>query len=189
MLGTVDETEVDVRLGELILYVAERTQGDPSLGSARLNKYLYFVDFSAIRRLGHPITGAEYQKLKHGPAPRLLVPVRDRLIAERAARLEYRTDVFGHVDNHLVAKRTARTDLFTRDEAVVIDSVIDALRSLTSTEVSELLQAEAGWQMVAEGDTIPFELAIVVPPDRVVITPKMRARAEELLVQYADRLA
>ena len=62
------------KLAELILYVAEKIQSDRTAGATKLNKYLYFADFSAVRKLGHPITGAEYQRLRHGPAPRRLPP-------------------------------------------------------------------------------------------------------------------
>ncbi len=47
------------KLTELVLYVAKGLQHDPQGGATKLNKCLYFADFSAVRRLGHPITGAE----------------------------------------------------------------------------------------------------------------------------------
>ncbi len=71
---------------ELLLYVATRLQGDRSGGATKLNKILFFADFAHVRR-GAPITGAEYQKLEHGPAARRLRPVRDRLIANGDAEL------------------------------------------------------------------------------------------------------
>jgi hypothetical protein len=80
------------KLAELVLYIAKQTRGDQAAGATKLNKYLYFADFSAVRRLGRPITGADYQKLRFGPAPRRLTPVRERLLRTGDARLEERTD-------------------------------------------------------------------------------------------------
>ena len=109
------------KLTELVLYVAERTQGNWTAGATKLNKYLHFADFAAVRRLGHAITGAEYQELPHGPAPRRLTPVRERRVRSGAARLEKRADAFGYVDDVLVPQRPARTELFSVDELELVD--------------------------------------------------------------------
>lgn len=55
---------------ELVLYIATNTSRDPTVGAVELNKILYYSDFIAYKRLGRPITGAAYQKLSEGPAPR-----------------------------------------------------------------------------------------------------------------------
>ncbi len=189
MLEPVDEREADERLGELILYISQKTHTDVNTGATKLNKYLYFADFSAVRRLGHPITSAEYQKLKWGPAPRRLRPVRDRLVAEGAAVVERRQDPFGYVHHELVPKRAARLDLFTAEEIEVIDSVVKALRDMTGAQVSDLSHSEAAWQFVDEGEVIPYALAYAVAPDRVVVTDKMREKTKAIVAQYAGRLA
>jgi hypothetical protein len=76
MKTTYDER----KFRELLVYVASRLQGDRSGGATKLNKVIFFADFAHVRRTGAPITGAEYQKLEHGPAARRLRPVRDLLI-------------------------------------------------------------------------------------------------------------
>ena len=54
---------------ELIVYICKKSEGDPTFGAVKLNKILYYADFAAYRILGKPITGAQYQKLREGPAP------------------------------------------------------------------------------------------------------------------------
>ena len=54
---------------ELVLYIAEQSEGDPRFGAVKLNKILYYSDFEAFRVLGESITGATYRKLSEGPAP------------------------------------------------------------------------------------------------------------------------
>jgi len=179
----------DEKLAELILYVAERIQGDRTAGATKLNKYLYFADFSAVRKLGHPITGAEYQRLQHGPAPRRLPPVRDRLVRNGDARRERRPDALGYVHDDLISERKPRTELFSTEELAVVDEVIETLREMSATQLSELSHREAGWQLVDEGETIPYELAFVLAPDQADITPAIRSEGERLLSEYADRLS
>ncbi len=177
------------KLAELILYVAEKIQSDRTAGATKLNKYLYFADFSAVRKLGHPITGAEYQRLRHGPAPRRLPPVRDRLVRNGEARRERRPDGLGYVHDDLIPERQPRTELFAAEELRVVDEVIETLREMSATQVSELSHREAGWQLVDEGETIPYELAFVLAPDQADPTPVIRSEGERLLSEYADRLS
>ncbi|MDQ4068497.1 MAG: Panacea domain-containing protein [Actinomycetota bacterium] len=187
-----EATEVPYRedkLAELILYIAEKTADDRSAGATKLNKYLYFADFAAVRRLGRPITGAEYQKLRFGPAPRRLAPVRDRLLRENDARLDERVDALGYTHHRLIPERDPRTDLFTPEELRLVDEVIEALRELSAIEVSELSHREAGWQLVDEGETIPYELAFVLAPTEAELTPAIRAEGERIRREYGDRLA
>lgn len=66
---------------ELLLYVASRLEADRAGGAVKLDKVLFFADFAHVRRHGVPITGADYQKLEHGPAARRLLPVRNSLVA------------------------------------------------------------------------------------------------------------
>ena len=60
----------EARFKELIVLISELCAKDPTYGSVKLNKILYFADFMAYRVLGKPITGATYFKLQEGPAPR-----------------------------------------------------------------------------------------------------------------------
>jgi hypothetical protein len=177
------------KLAELLLYIAKRLQQDPQGGATKLNKCLYFADFSAVRRLGHPITGAEYQRLPQGPAPRRLRPVRDRLLRSGEALLEERTDSFGYRHHDLIPVREPRTDVFSEDELAVVDEVLAALDAMNAAQVSELSHRDAGWQLVREGETIPYELAFVLAPEQVDVTPAMRKEGRRLLAEYGDRLA
>jgi hypothetical protein len=67
------------KLKELILYISQKCASDPNFGAIKLNKILYFSDFASFAHYGEPITGAEYQKLEQGPAPRRMVPVRNEM--------------------------------------------------------------------------------------------------------------
>lgn len=178
----------EAKFAELVLYVAGKTRADLRGGAVKLNKYLYFSEFSAVRRLGRPITGVEYQKLTHGPAPRRLLPVRDALVSEGSARLERRQDVFGYEHTDLVPLRDADLSQFSADEIRIIDEVIDELLPLSGTQVSDLSHRDAGWMMVSVGDTIPYELAFVARPDEIEISETVSNRAAELAGIYADRL-
>ena len=86
---------------ELIVYIAERCQDDPTFGAVKLNKILYYADFAAYRIEGQPITGATYRKLSEGPAPKEMISARDELIESGRLRMEHRP-YFTRIQKRLV---------------------------------------------------------------------------------------
>src|SRR5437762_10146808 len=91
----------DEKLRELILLIVSRSEDDPTFGSVKLNKLLFYCDFSAYLTYGKPITGQEYFSLKQGPAPRQMKPI-DRMEEERELAFQ-RTDYFGRIQNKPIA--------------------------------------------------------------------------------------
>ena len=177
------------KLAELIVHVADRTRDDPGAGATTLNKLLYFADFAAMRELGRPITSAEYQKLPRGPAPRRLRPIRAQLIDAGAVELRFVRDALGYERHRLVALRSARLELFTADELRIVDEITDTFRNASAAQISELSHHEAAWQLVEDGDTIPYELAFLVAPSDIPATDRRKAEGHQIAQMYAGRLA
>jgi Antitoxin SocA-like, Panacea domain len=165
------------KFAELVLYVAGRIMEDPTGGATKINKILFAAECAHVRQCGSPITGAEYQKLPHGPAPRRLIPVRERLIADEHAEL-VQDEYMGYQLDRLKPRRPADTGRFSTEELKHVEQAIAALWGKTATEASELSHREMGWRMVELHETIPYEAALLAP--RVQVTPEMRTRAEQL---------
>ena len=150
-------TANEEKFAEMILYVCQKCADDPCFGSIKLNKVLCFADFLHYANYGRPITGVEYQKLPRGPAPRRLLPVRERLIHDGYLAIQPVFLKSGAVQKRPVNLRDPNLGIFTGDEVATIDSVIEGLRNATSETVSELShQIMVGWLVVEEGDTIPY---------------------------------
>ena len=179
MIGAVatDEKGDEEKLAELILYVADQIRTDPTGGATKLNKILYFAEFSHMRSYGVPITGVPYQKLPEGPAPRRLRPIRDKLIESGEAFLES-DQYFGYPLARLIPKRAADVARFSGFEIKIVDQVVSALWGKTAREVSEMSHRETGWKMVEEGDDIPYVAAYL--PQNIKVTDAMREHAAEL---------
>jgi hypothetical protein len=143
---------------QMVLHVASRLRDDRAGGSSKLDTVLFFADFTHVRRHGRPISGVEYQKLPHGPAPRYFTPVRLRLLARGDARL-VTEDFLGYEQQRLVPLRTADLSVLDERERETLEQVIDDLASLTSTQLTDLLQAEPGWNLSEPGETIPYRFA------------------------------
>lgn len=136
-------TPDEQKLAELIIYVADKIKNDPTGGATKINKILFYSDFSAVRSQGSPITGVEYQKLKNGPAPRRLLPVRQKLVDEGALR-QAEDEYFGKTVHRLIPQREADTAIFGADELRIVDQVLGALWGLTASQASDLSHEEMG---------------------------------------------
>ena len=166
---------------EMVLYVAERLRNDRTGGATKLNKVLYFADFAHTRKYGRPISGATYQRLEHGPAPRRLKPVRSRLLAEGAAKVVVE-DFLGHDVHRLVPLRAPDLSVFTDHELATVDGVLDDLRDLTGRQVSDLSHDEPGWKFAGDGESIPYEMAFAAYQQ--VSTPVSRKLAADVALRY-----
>jgi hypothetical protein len=155
-------TEDRRKLKELILYVSQQCASKRGFGSVTLYKILYFSDHFAYGRLGHPITGAEYIKEKHGPIPRTVLPARREL--EREARLGLRETPLKRRKGTFkqpVAIGAPDMSVFTPDEIAVVDGVIRRLWTLSTRKVRTLAHESAVFHSRAIGETIPYETIFV----------------------------
>lgn len=149
----------------LMLYLAYLSSEDPYFGAVKLNKMLYYCDFIAFSRLGKPITGATYQKLPEGPAPRQLLDERNVLIEQEEARLELRPH-FAYMQHRLVPIPEDQSHLeaeFSAEEIGVITEVHSAMSQMTASDASELSHREVGWILANPREDIPYEMASAVP--------------------------
>lgn len=172
----------EAKLAELLLYVADRLADDPAGGATKVNKVLFFAEFAHMRSHGRPISGAEYQKLERGPAPRRLKPVRRSLVDAGAAEVVEET-YLGYQQHRLRALRPADLSLFSDSEIRSVEQVLAELRGRSARDVSDLSHTELGWQMVDDGETIPYEAAYLRPP---VVTRAVRQHAAALAARLEE---
>lgn len=148
------------KLRELIVYIAQRCADDPTFGSVKLNKILYYADIAAYRQFREPITGATYRKLSEGPAPKEVLGARSTLIDSGRLKLEERV-YFGHVQKRPVATRNAGVDrsLFSTGELTIVNEVIEFFWGKSAREVSDYSHREPGWILAEDYEEIPYQAA------------------------------
>lgn len=145
----------DKKLGELMLYIAERSECDPQFGAIKLNKILFYSDFTVYWKRRESITGQEYMKLKNGPAPRRLLPVQETLINEGRAAIK-RTKNYGYTQNRLIALQEPDLSLFSAEEIAEVDRIIAALTDYTGSQASDLSHRFVGWKAAGDRESIPY---------------------------------
>lgn len=159
-MGAAQREPVDEKLGELLLLVAQQLADEPAAGSMKVNKILFFAEFTHVRKTGRPITGVEYQRLPNGPAPRPLRRVRRALIERGDATLREES-YFGYTQHRIVALRPVRRELFASDEIESIEEVLAAYKSWDGASLSAISHQEPAWDRFEDGETIPYQAAFL----------------------------
>ncbi|HEV1992715.1 MAG TPA: Panacea domain-containing protein [Candidatus Acidoferrum sp.] len=145
---------------ELILLICARSQGDKKFGSIKLNKLLFYGDFSAYLTFGTAITGQEYFKLPKGPAPRKLLPVVEKM--QQSGELAYEEiQYFGHTQKKPIALRQPDVSVFTPQEIDLVHTMIQKYWNLGASEISEKSHLFLGWKVARNKETIPYSTALV----------------------------
>jgi uncharacterized phage-associated protein len=145
---------------ELVLFIARRSEGDPRFGALKLNKLLFYSDFMAYLKLGHPITGQPYFALENGPAPRYMVRVRDQMVKSKEIAIA-RKPTFSGMQERVVALREPDPKKFESAEIDLVTEILDICKDQSGNELSELSHRFEGWRLAGDKEDIPYEVALV----------------------------
>ena len=132
---------------ELVMYIAQSTEDDPTTSLIRINKILYYSDFEAYRQFAEPITGACYRKFHEGPAPDYMADCVKLLTKCSRATLEQRNHPLGEF-RYLKTNPKARqadTTIFTRPQLDIVDQAISYFKGKTPWEIVQLATSEVSW--------------------------------------------
>lgn len=160
------------KFAQLLLYVTWRSGRDPLFGSRKLNKILYWSDFLHYATYGESITGAEYVRREHGPAPAKLVPVRDRLIHKRELGMRRKVMPDGHIQKRVTRSHRPNVDLLSSEEIALVEEVLDQLWDKDGDYTSAMSHRLSGWNSVKDGETIPYA-SVFIPEKPLPMTPEV----------------
>jgi hypothetical protein len=155
------------KLTELVLYIGATCALDRYYGVLKLNKMLFYSDFGAYRVLGESITGVEYRKYDHGPAPAGMKAFKARLVEANDA-YEYlnpmpmlNEDGEDIREKRLLPRRAPNMSLFAPEQVALVDQVMTWLRPFSGTKVSLMSHEHPGWKLAKLEDEIPYLTALV----------------------------
>ena len=153
---------------ELILYIASASKDDPRFGAVKLNKLLYFSDFTHYAHTGKAITGARYQRLEQGPAAVQMMPTLNKIESNEDGRV-IKMEYFGYFQERLEPFRDPTTSLFTKDEIARVNQIIKKFWNFNAAQISEWSHTVGvgyiGWQIAKNHDIIPYNSVFLASPD------------------------
>lgn len=167
------------RLEEAILYVCDACENDQAFGLTRLNKILFEADFQSYQKRGVPVTGAAYQRLENGPAPKAMMP-RLRALQQHGSLVLRETDFYGRSQSRALALRAPDLSVFGPDDVAFLARAIRESWGKTATEVSEQSH-RIEWKTRSDGDPIPYEAAWL---SNAGISASDREKTEALALEH-----
>ncbi len=144
------------KLEELIVYLGSHASVE-NLGLTKLWKLIYYVDATALRELGEPVTGSEFIKYEHGPVPSRGEKHLKRLVRDGELTTTPRT-VGGKTLNEVKAVRKPDLTHFSPPELALINAVCKELGRKSATALSELSHHEPAWHYARMMDKLSPEL-------------------------------
>lgn len=142
---------------ELLLYVADRLKDVPNYGATLLNKALYFIDHTNYLVKKESVSNFNYVKQDFGPTPipSQFLPLKKSLI-ENDEMTEIKSDFFGLVQKKCLPKRKPNTDVFDKDEIILIDRVISVIASHNASSISEMSHRFLAWKLAENMEELPL---------------------------------
>lgn len=142
------------KLIALLAYLASHARG---LYRTKLNKVLFYLDFSMFRDYGCGVTGLRYAHADYGPVPDNYDMLVDACIATGPLYFEEQ-ESGGQILRTTI--ETPTLDLFSDDEAGQIDRVIRFANLFpTATALTEASHRERAWLETGSGQLIPYDMA------------------------------
>jgi Protein of unknown function (DUF4065) len=132
------------KLAELIIYISQKCASDYYFGSVKLNKILFFSDFTAYGSWGKTISGAEYQHQPNGPVVHRMVPIIEALKGSNFLAIQP-TNCGGYRQNRTVNLREPDLSVFEAREIALVDDWIERLRPLSASELSRMTHETSSW--------------------------------------------
>lgn len=144
------------RLKNLLLYILERCD---HVWTTKMNKLLFYIDFTAYRSRGMAISGLPNRAMEYGPVPERW----DRVYSQFDEITQVPTSVKDSVGTILHASEKADMSEFTDEEITVIDAACRALGKMSASRLSTLSHNESAWiNHSTDHSRIPFQEAFAL---------------------------
>lgn len=145
------------RFQAMIVHLAFRSK---KLAMTRLNKLLFYADFSFFALIGRGLSGSEYIKLTHGP----VAPPYANTIRDLRDKRQIRTDEFGSPERKGKRIRPKKSydpsdSVLNSQERKILDWVVETYDSLSTPELIAMSHREDAYWDTRWLQPIDYNLA------------------------------
>lgn len=126
----------------------------------KVNKLLFYADFSHFRENTTSITGARYAHATHGPVPDNYERYFAELIGNNLLKVEEVPCGSDHIAEKLITISTPDLfSLFSENEVKTLITVKEFFKDYTATAIRDFSHKEKGYQETADGQCISYGYA------------------------------
>lgn len=129
------------KISQVIAYF----NGNIEMFKTKLNKLLFYADFTMYQRTGHSITGIRYRAIPFGPVPadyeKLYLKLQDD---QKINIVEIGFDN-GNYGELIESNQKLELETFSEKEKNVLDDIVNKFKGLTTKQVVEISHKELAW--------------------------------------------
>lgn len=146
----------EMNAGKLQSMVQLIVSKEPSgVSKTKLNKEMFYVDFSCYKKYGRSISGLPYRAIQYGPVPEHYETVYDHVAGLTKSVVEC-----NDMEYELLHCETPDTSFLNKEDIEVIDNVMSVLVGLSRAEVVSISHSENGWLKNKDSHSmIPYDEA------------------------------
>lgn len=141
-----------------ILYFI-KNMNEYELGTTKLAKLLYYLDFLSYRDKEKSVTKANYYKQKYGPLPQDFFELIEELKAEEAIDLQKKKLEDGRETDIYTAYKDADKSVFDEDELELMQKLIQKYKDWKTDVLVAKSHSELPWRKTERGDKLDINLA------------------------------
>lgn len=147
----------------MYLYIIKKSQENVNFGKTLFWKILYFSDFDFYERFDSSITGDDYFRLPHGPAPSSFDQVISKLRQKKLVK-EFKVDRAGNKQIRYFLTEDFEPASLSPEEKKEIERNVERLRGMTARQVSEYSHQDMPYKATSDGEQIDYELVFYRNP-------------------------
>lgn len=181
--GAHDQVPNPHKMKQLALYIATKSEQDPSFGKVKLNKLLFYSEFFHYMKTGRSITGFSYIKMDYGPCPKGFHTIQAEMDEADQLKMQHTMRYQNFEQMRPIALVIPDLAEFTGEEIASVDGMIDTLSELNGSEVSALSHLFLGWRHSKNFEEIPYSVV------RLSLTQEFTPYRQEIVAQAAHRAA
>lgn len=144
---------------EMVVFYAHRI---PSF-KTKMNKLLFYADFTFFRDFGVSISGIKYKAIPYGPVPNMYETIFENLAVTDIIDILFEEKGDGSKKEKLIGRkdRPFKSALFSSDEITYLEKVATTFELISARDIVEISHREIGWiENQNERTFISYEFAM-----------------------------
>jgi len=143
------------KISEMVVYFTEKLQP----WKTKMNKLLFYADFSMYQQTGFSISGTQYRAIQMGPVPNNFNSIFEYLANKDEIDINSTSFSNGGIGEQFTPnpKRKFNANLFTEKELSVLATITEKFRATSTSDIIEISHKEKAWlDNQASGNLIDY---------------------------------
>jgi len=131
------------KFSEMVIFFTERLEP----WKTKMNKLLFYTDFTAFKRTGFSMSGIQYRALPMGPVPNNFNGIFEYLANRAQVEIQFINFPDGGIGEQFkpTNKKTFDKTVFNEEELKVLESVAERFKNTSTAEIIDISHKELAW--------------------------------------------